>query len=225
MATSVEGSKSTSSPPEQQPARSYSQPQSIGGNTQGEEVRKHSLQFPDYSDEAVRLQSFKHWGGVLPAQELAEGGYYMIARCDVVRCFSCNVVVQDWKRSDNVIDEHNPNCSFLYKFVSSKGVDSSAGKLRTECPSSSGSREASRKQVVLSGMTSEPLEDFKTDESCEPPASDLQVDGAVFTSDEIVISASDTGSIDSEQFIVSCTVKLLHLLTTVEHLVAMSSGS
>ena len=28
----------------------------------------------------------------------------MIARCDVVRCFSCNVVVQDWESSDNVID-------------------------------------------------------------------------------------------------------------------------
>ena len=31
----------------------------------------------------------------------------MIARRDVVRCFSCNVVVQDWERNDNVIDEHN----------------------------------------------------------------------------------------------------------------------
>ena len=40
----------------------------------------------------------------------------MIARRDVVRCFSCNVVVQDWENSDNVIDEHrrhSPNCPFL----------------------------------------------------------------------------------------------------------------
>ena len=75
-----------------------------------------NLQHPDYSEQAVRLQSFKHWGGVLPAQELAEGGFYMIARRDVVRCFSCNVVVQDWESSDNVIDEHRrhrPNCPFL----------------------------------------------------------------------------------------------------------------
>ena len=88
-------------------------------NTQGEEVSKHSLQFPDYSEEAVRLQSFKHWGGVLPARELAEGGFYMIARRDVVRCFSCNVVVQDWERSD-VIDEHckhSPNCPFLVQLL------------------------------------------------------------------------------------------------------------
>ena len=47
----------------------------------------------------------------------------MIARRDVVRCFSCNVVVQDWERSDNVIDEHHkhsPNCSFL-KIIKSRG--------------------------------------------------------------------------------------------------------
>ena len=56
-------SKSKSTPPEQRPTRSYVQLESIGGNTQGEEVSKYSLQFPDYSDEAVRLQSFKHWGG------------------------------------------------------------------------------------------------------------------------------------------------------------------
>ena len=109
-------SKSKSSPPEQRPTRSYVQPESLGSNTQGEEVHKYSLQFPDYNKETIRLQSFKHWGGVLPAQELAEGGFYMIARRDVVRCFSCNVVVQDWERSDNVIDEHHrhsPDCSFL----------------------------------------------------------------------------------------------------------------
>ena len=89
-------SKSKSSPPERQPTRSYIQPESIGSNTQGEEVRNYSLQFPDYSDQAVRLQSFKHWGGVLPAQELAEGGFYMIARRDVVRFLSGDVVLQKW---------------------------------------------------------------------------------------------------------------------------------
>ena len=40
----------------------------------------------------------------------------MIARHDVVRCFSCNVVVQDWESSDNVIDKHrrhSPTCPFI----------------------------------------------------------------------------------------------------------------
>ena len=96
----------------------YFQPASVGSNNEGEEVSKHSLQFPDYSDQAIRLQSFKHWGGVLPAQELAEGGFYMIA-WDVVKCFSCNVVIQDWEWSDNVDKhcKHNPNCPFLEQLL------------------------------------------------------------------------------------------------------------
>ena len=124
-------SESKSSLSEQQLARSYNSPELIRSSTQVEEVTLHSLQFPDYSKETIRLQSFKHWGGVLPAQELAEGGFYMIARRDVVKCFSCDVVVQEWERSDNVIDEHrkySPNCSFVKAFISSKactGIESS----------------------------------------------------------------------------------------------------
>ena len=88
-------SKTKSSPPEQRPARSYVQPESIGNSTQVVEVSKYSLQFPNYDKETIRLQSFKHWGGVLPAQELAEGGFYMIARRDV-RFLSDDVVLQRW---------------------------------------------------------------------------------------------------------------------------------
>ena len=75
---------------------------------------------PDYSDQATRLQSFKYWGGVLPIEKLAEAGFYMIARRDVVRCFSCHVVLQDWEKTDNVIDKHlrcSPNCPFLRKLL------------------------------------------------------------------------------------------------------------
>ena len=79
-------SKSKSSPPEHQPTRSYIQPESIGSNTQGEEVSKHSLQFPEYSEEAIRLQSFK----------LAEGGFYMIACRDMVRWLSHSVILREW---------------------------------------------------------------------------------------------------------------------------------
>ena len=114
-------STSRFSHPKQRPTRSYIQPESLDNNVEG----KHSLQFPNYSDQAIRLQSFKHWGGVLPAQELAEGGFYMIGRCesgDVVRCFSCKVVVRDWEGSDNVIDKHHkhyPDCAFVDSFTSS----------------------------------------------------------------------------------------------------------
>ena len=90
------------------------------------------LNFPDYSYQATRLQSFKYWGGVLPKEELAEAGFYMIARRDVVRCFSCHVVLQDWEKTDNVIDEHrrhNPECTFLKKYLPSMLNSSYVSKL------------------------------------------------------------------------------------------------
>ena len=88
-------------------------PDSLSLNVQQSNV---TLEFPDFADQATRLQSFKYWGGVLPKEELAEAGFYMIARRDVVKCFSCHVVLQDWERTDNVIEEHqrhSPGCEFL----------------------------------------------------------------------------------------------------------------
>ena len=117
--------KSKSSLTEQSPTKSYIESDSAGSNAKGEEVDKYSLQFPDYSDQAIRLQSFKHWGGVLPAQELAEGGFYMIGRLDRVKCFACDVVLHDWERNDNVINEHHkhsPNCRFLRGLTSKTTV-------------------------------------------------------------------------------------------------------
>ena len=113
---------------EQRPSFSYIQPESMLPTTQSKDI---TLEFPDYTDQTTRLQSFKYWGGVLPKEELAEAGFYMIARRDVVRCFSCRVVLQDWEKSDNVIDEHrkhSPNCTFLKTHLSSISASASIDK-------------------------------------------------------------------------------------------------
>ena len=188
------GSKSSSI--EQKPTRSYIQPESLGSNAQTEEVSKHSLQFPDYSDEAIRLQSFKHWGGVLPVQELAEGGFYMIGRRDVVRCFSCKVVVHDWERSDNIVGEHHrlsPNCLFLKEtFLSSKrnseklspyssiektnqpALENTAIKIRESHSSQlpSVSETASGAGIKLPSLSGQVSSNCRLDDSCHIPASE-----------------------------------------------------
>ena len=46
-----------------------------------------TLNSPDYSDQATRLQSFKYWGGVLPKEELAEAD--SSSRCSKVFLMSC----------------------------------------------------------------------------------------------------------------------------------------
>jgi len=107
---------------EQRPSKTFMHSESVMLNTQNE---KFYLESPDYSDQATRLQSFKYWAGVLPKEELVEAGFYMTARRDVVRCFSCHVVLQDWEKTDNVIDEHrrhSPDCGFL-KLVHKDRVD------------------------------------------------------------------------------------------------------
>ena len=192
------GGKSKSSV-EQRPTRSYIQPESLGNNVEGEEISKHSLQFPDYNDEAIRLQSFKHWGGVLPAQELAEGGFYMIARRDVVRCFSCKVVVQDWERSDNVIDEHHrlsPHCAFVRSFTSSVGVSTMEKERSLTMNSSNSCHEI------------KPVLQANTQMNClgihnQSHPAEKTFERFVYTI-EVFKSVSDTDSIASEELIVSC---------------------
>ena len=80
------------------------------------DVYKHSLRQPDYTDKATRLQSFKYWDGPLPPAELVDAGFYMIAPRDTVRCYSCKVVVRNWRKGDSPIDVHclySPNCNFV----------------------------------------------------------------------------------------------------------------
>ena len=182
-------------------------------------VRNYPLQFPDYSDQAVRLQSFKHWGGVLPAQELAEGGFYMIAHRDVVRCFSCNVVVQDWERRDNVIDEHrrhSPDCSFVKTLVSkqSKGTIAKATPIKIsrmpsgpelldlECFHSSKLTSSSlpnnNQENMFTGILHHP--------SVRPPDEYLDSSGEFFHSPKAQSVDSRSGSPRHEQFRVSCIV-------------------
>ena len=86
------------------------------------------LESPNYTDQATRLQSFKYWGGVVPKEELAEAGFYMIAHRDVVKCFSCHAILHCWERGDNVIERHRssrPNCRFLNQLLHSRERTSS----------------------------------------------------------------------------------------------------
>ena len=46
----------------------------------------------------------------------------MIARRDVVRCFSCHVVLQDWEIIDSEHQRHSPNCQFLKLYLSLSSI-------------------------------------------------------------------------------------------------------
>ncbi|XP_065908292.1 uncharacterized protein [Dysidea avara] len=85
---------------------SLERPQELTVNNQSENF---SLGFPDYTDQATRLQSFKYCGGVLPKEELTETGFYMIARRDLY-----NRVPSSTKGSDKDDDDSQPILGILY---------------------------------------------------------------------------------------------------------------
>ena len=110
----------------------------------------------------------------------------MIACRDIVRCHSCNVVVQEWEKSDNVIDEHHrlsPDCTYIHRFMSSNGVFS-IGKSGMESLSLGDSADTTLK-LVPSGDNHDPQND----------------DG--IAKDVIFQSISEGDKIDYEQFMVS----------------------
>ena len=155
------------------------QPEGISCTVPNESV---TLEFPDYTNQATRLQSFKYWGGVLPKEELAEAGFYMIARRDVVRCFSCHVVLQDWERTDNVIEEHQrhrPNCEFLKKHLSHMKVSHHVDKtfsIKTSKDSASDSDNSE---------THYPPSWLYTHLSLPPPQEDSNCEESVLSDDQV----------------------------------------
>ena len=66
-----------------------------------------NLQHPNYANEGTRLQP------------LVNAGFHMVAR-DRVECYSCQTVIQGWKKEDRSIDIHclhNSNCGFDNNYV------------------------------------------------------------------------------------------------------------
>lgn len=89
-------------------------------------VPSSTAQVPAYADEAVRLQSFKHWffmSDKSPEMLAAAGLYFMgsyhgshAAIHDLTRCFWCGTVFGCWMPEDDCIAMHldrRPDCLFI----------------------------------------------------------------------------------------------------------------
>ncbi|XP_013394141.1 baculoviral IAP repeat-containing protein 3-like [Lingula anatina] len=70
----------------------------------------------EYKFEVGRLLSFKTWPSVSSSAHptrLARAGFYYMGRGEEVRCYSCNVLIKDWKLGDNPFQRHSalsPHC-------------------------------------------------------------------------------------------------------------------
>ena len=80
---------------------------------------------PDWANEFVRKQSFKHMAQQVPvlSDDCARAGLYFIRKPDVMRCFSCDVMLKKWVDGDVPVEKHrgaNPHCKYLLEFFPTK---------------------------------------------------------------------------------------------------------
>ncbi|XP_069825696.1 baculoviral IAP repeat-containing protein 2 [Dendropsophus ebraccatus] len=72
----------------------------------------------DLSCELYRMSTFSKFPSNPPVSErsLAKAGFYYIGADDKVKCFSCGLMLDNWKKGDNAIEKHKmlyPSCSFI----------------------------------------------------------------------------------------------------------------
>ncbi len=98
---------------------------SISGNTRPAKelpdcdmVNPPSPYVADMRNCEERLKTFEEWPKYLKpgASDLAMAGFYYTGMGDRVMCFSCKVILKNWKPADTVWGEHlrwNPACEYL----------------------------------------------------------------------------------------------------------------
>lgn len=63
---------------------------------------------PDFSSLTRRIDSFRgsNLANKVPAETLAQAGFFYTGESDLVRCFSCNMTVDNWYSGDRPVDKH-----------------------------------------------------------------------------------------------------------------------
>ena len=115
------------SPPLRSEASRYSLPPKPAA-THYREVQLHKDEVsakPDWANEQIRQKSFKHMASAVPVSsgECAKAGLYFIRHPDVMRCFCCDVVLEEWIDGEIPVEKHreaNPHCKFLLEFFPTK---------------------------------------------------------------------------------------------------------
>ncbi|XP_066475667.1 baculoviral IAP repeat-containing protein 2 isoform X1 [Tiliqua scincoides] len=84
----------------------------------------------DLSCELYRMSTFSTFPLNVPVSErsLARAGFYYTGLKDKVKCYSCGLMLDNWKKGDNALDKHRqlyPSCSFVQNLNLVKNLGSS----------------------------------------------------------------------------------------------------
>uniref|UniRef100_A0A182QB33 RING-type domain-containing protein n=1 Tax=Anopheles farauti TaxID=69004 RepID=A0A182QB33_9DIPT len=104
-------------------------------------------QYPDYATEAARLASFSSWPKSIKQtpEQMVDAGFFYTKKSDIVACFSCGGVLNEWVEGDDPWVEHAvtfSGCHYLNLMKGSAFVEQCL--LQKAHGSSSGTATASR---------------------------------------------------------------------------------
>ncbi|XP_038617699.1 baculoviral IAP repeat-containing protein 2-like [Tachyglossus aculeatus] len=76
----------------------------------------------DFSCELFRMSTYSTFPTNVPVSErsLARAGFYYTGASDKVKCFSCGLMLDNWKPGDSAIEKHKqlyPSCSFIQNLL------------------------------------------------------------------------------------------------------------
>ncbi|NP_076477.3 baculoviral IAP repeat-containing protein 3 isoform X1 [Rattus norvegicus] len=84
----------------------------------------------DFSCELYRLSTYSTFPAGVPVSErsLARAGFYYTGVNDKVKCFSCGLMLDNWKQGDSPIEKHRklyPSCSFVQTLNPANSLEAS----------------------------------------------------------------------------------------------------
>ncbi|XP_014425935.1 baculoviral IAP repeat-containing protein 2 [Pelodiscus sinensis] len=85
----------------------------------------------ELSCELYRMSTFSTFPVNVPVSErsLARAGFYYTGVKDKVKCFSCGLMLDNWKQGDNAMEKHKqlyPSCSYIQNLTSVSNLGSSS---------------------------------------------------------------------------------------------------
>ncbi|KAM5246408.1 baculoviral IAP repeat-containing protein 3-like [Ctenodactylus gundi] len=85
----------------------------------------------DFSCELYRMSTYCTFPAGVPVSErsLARAGFYYTGVNDKVKCFSCGLMLDNWKQGDNPIEKHKklyPSCSFAHSLNSVRSLETTS---------------------------------------------------------------------------------------------------
>ena len=176
---------------------------------------------PNFADHQIRLKSFKKLSPAfpIPRQRLAETGLFLLRLPDVMKCHSCDVVLQDWVEGNTAVEKHrgvSPDCPFLAEWFPSKLSNSTKQFDPSDLPAA----QFNEKELeLMAHQSSAPLSSHSASSLTQPTSLPAESFAALSLSDvpnsytsHTLTESSHTPSLPSPQ-----SLSLSHASTSAYH--------